>query len=201
MNPIDEKTIIKKLKAGDNEAYRYLYDYHYVALCKLSYYMLKDKMQAESIVSDVIFHLWEVRQNLELTPPLRNYLIIAVRNKCLNYLALKQQEVEIRFSSMEREGIQLQNILPDNQQPLGTLLKKELEDKIQEAILKLPPACKQVFTMSRFQDMSYEQISLKLGISINTVKYHIKSALAILKRELEAFLCIILAFFPTLFHL
>lgn len=199
MNPIDEKDIIKKLKEGDNEAYKYLYDYHYVALCKLSYYMLKDKMQAESIVSDVIFHLWEVRQNLELNAPLRNYLIIAVRNKCLNYLALKQQEVEIRFSAMEREGIQLQNILPDNQQPLGTLLKKELEDKIQEAILKLPPACKQVFTMSRFQEMSYEQISLKLGISINTVKYHIKSALAILKRELESFLCIILAFFPTLF--
>lgn len=55
MNPVDEKIIIKKLKAGDNEAYKYLYDYHYVALCKLSYYMLKDKIQAESIVSDVIF--------------------------------------------------------------------------------------------------------------------------------------------------
>ena len=94
MNPVDEKIIIKKLKAGDNEAYKYLYDYHYVALCKLSYYMLKDKIQAESIVSDVIFHLWEIRENLELVPPLRNYLIIAVRNKCLNYLALKQQEVE-----------------------------------------------------------------------------------------------------------
>ena len=32
MNPVDEKIIIKKLKAGDNEAYKYLYDYHYVAL-------------------------------------------------------------------------------------------------------------------------------------------------------------------------
>ena len=31
MNPVDEKIIIKKLKAGDNEAYKYLYDYHYVA--------------------------------------------------------------------------------------------------------------------------------------------------------------------------
>ena len=92
MNPVDEKIIIKKLKAGDNEAYKYLYDYHYVALCKLSYYMLKDKIQAESIVSDVIFHLWEIRENLELVPPLRNYLIIAVRNKCLNYLALKNKK-------------------------------------------------------------------------------------------------------------
>ena len=83
MIPIDEKHIIKKLKTGDNEAYKYIYDYHYVALCKLSYYLLKDRVQAESIVNDVIFHLWEVRDKLELVPPLRNYLIIAVRNKCL----------------------------------------------------------------------------------------------------------------------
>ena len=96
-------------------------------------------------------------------PPLRNYLIIAVRNKCLNYLALKQQEVEIRFSVMERAGIQLQNIIPDNQQPLGTLIMKELEHKIQEVIQKLPPVCKQVFMMIRFREMSYEEISQELA--------------------------------------
>ncbi|MCS3126712.1 hypothetical protein NXW53_00770 [Bacteroides ovatus] len=129
MIPIDEKHIIKKLKAGDNESYKYIYDYHYVALCKLSYYLLKDRVQAESIVNDVIFHLWEVRDKLELVPPLRNYLIIAVRNKCLNYLALKQQETEIRFSTIEQAGIQLQNIVSDNEHPLGNLLKEELESK------------------------------------------------------------------------
>ena len=184
MIPIDEKHIIKKLKAGDNEAYKYIYDYHYVALCKLSYYLLKDRVQAESIVNDVIFHLWEVRDKLELVPPLRSYLIVAVRNKCLNYLALKQQETEIRFSAMERAGIQL--------------LKEELESKIHESINKLPPVCKQVFTMSRFREMSYKEISCELGISVNTVKYHINSALVILKKELGTFLCIIFAFYPTL---
>ena len=56
-------------------------------------------------MNDVIFHLWEVRDKLELVPPLRNYLIIAVRNKCLNYLALKQQETEIRFSTIEQAGM------------------------------------------------------------------------------------------------
>ncbi len=52
--------------------------------------------------------------------------------------------------------------------------------------------------MSRFREMSYEEISKELGISVNTVKYHIKSALAILKRELGTFLCIFFAFYPTL---
>lgn len=194
MIPIDEKHIIKKLKTGDNEAYKYIYDYHYVALCKLSYYLLKDRVQAESIVNDVIFHLWEVRDKLELVPPLRNYLIIAVRNKCLNYLALKQQETEIRFSTIEQAGIQLQNIVSDNEHPLGNLLKEELESKIHESINKLPPACKQVFTMSRFREMSYEEISRELGISVNTVKYHIKSALVILKKNWALFYVLFLLF-------
>ncbi len=48
--------------------------------------------------------------------------------------------------------------------------------------------------MSRFQEMTYEEISQKLGISINTVKYHIKSALVVLKKELGTFLCIIFCF-------
>ena len=79
MNQLMKKNHNKKAKGRETtEAYKYLYDYHYVALCKLSYYMLKDKIQAESIVSDVIFHLWEIRENLEFVPPLRNYLIIAV---------------------------------------------------------------------------------------------------------------------------
>ena len=86
----------------------------------------------------------------------------------------------------------------DNVHPLGNLLKEELESKIHESINKLPPVCKQVFTMSRFREMSYEEISCELGISVNTVKYHIKSALVILKKELGTFLCIIFAFYPTL---
>ena len=131
---------------------------------------MKDRVQAESIVNDVIFHLWEVRDKLELVPPLRNYLIIAVRNKCLNYLALKQQETEIRFSTIEQAGIQLQNIVSDNEQPLGNLLKEELEFKIYESINKLPPVCKQVFTMSASGNGSYEEIYyVELGnLRVNT---------------------------------
>ena len=41
--------------------------------------------------------------------------------------------------------------------------------------------------MSRFREMSYEEISQELGISVNTVKYHIKNALVVLKKEFGTF--------------
>ena len=195
---INEKLIIERLRQGDNHAYKYIYDYHYVALCKVSYYFLKDKLLAESIVNDVILHIWEVRENLNLEIPLRRYLIQAVRNKSLNYLALKHNEMEVQFSAFEREGIQLQNTIADTHQPLGALLEKELEHKIKEAIDGLPAECKRVFKLSRFEEMSYEQISKELGLSINTVKYHIKNALAILREKLGPYLCFFFAFYTTL---
>lgn len=182
------------LKRGDNKAYKYLYDNYYTPLCKLSYYILRDRAMAENTVSDVIVNIWESRERLSLQPPLRNYLMASVRNKSLNYLALKRHQCELTFSSIESSGILLQNIIPDSQQPLGTLLSKEFETKIAGTIDRLPPVCKKVFVMSRFREMTYDDISKELGISTNTVKYHIKNALAVLKKELEIFLSFFIAF-------
>ena len=198
-NEVDEAYIIKQLKAGDNSAYRYLYERHYEVLCRFSYYVLRDKVSAEEVVNDVIFHLWEVREHLELTPPLRNYLIVAVRNRCLNYLASKRRECEIHFSAAERYGLDLQDIVSDDLIPSGVLLKKELQDRIQSAIDDLPIMCRKVFMMSRFGEMTYEEIAQASGISVNTVKYHIKYALSQLRKELKDFLCIFLLAYTTLF--
>ena len=41
--------------------------------------------------------------------------------------------------------------------------------------------------MSRFHDMSYTEIAGELGISVNTVKYHIKQSLVIMRRELQEY--------------
>lgn len=198
MTLINERLIIERLKEGDNQAYKHIYENHYIALCKVSYYFLKDKFLAEGIVNDVILHMWEIRKELSVDIPLRRYLIQAVRNKSLNYLALKQSQMEIQFSIMEQGGVQLQNMVADAQHPLGSLLEKELEHKIKEAIDGLPADCKRVFKMSRFEEMSYEQISKELEISINTVKYHIKNALSILRDKLGPYLCLFLAFYTTL---
>ncbi len=191
MAKLDEKIVVELLKAGDNEAYKYLYDTYYEMLCKFSYYILKDAAQAEGVVNDVIFHLWEKRETLELRPPLRNYLVRAVRNKSLNYLSLKYNKRELSMPTSldrEQEGIVLNPI--ENNDPLGLLLDKELEDTIHKSINGLPPMCRKVFEMSRFSKMSHEEISSTLKISQNTVKYHIKSALVVLRRELKTFLSV-----------
>ena len=42
--------------------------------------------------------------------------------------------------------------------------------------------------LSRYHDMSYQEIAQDLGISVNTVKYHIKQALVILREKLGRYM-------------
>lgn len=183
-----EQNLLFLLKQGDNAAYKYIYDYHYVLLCTVAYEYLKDKFLAETIVEDIIFHLWEKRKTFEITVSLRSYLVRAVRNRCINYLSLERERKEVTFSSMNVDDTARLSASPAFDYPLATLLEKELEQKITQAIEKLPDDCRRVFKMSRFDGKSYEQISLALGISVNTVKYHIKNALSRLSKDLSGYL-------------
>ncbi len=70
----------------------------------------------------------------------------------------------------------------EENQPLGVLLERELEDELTRSIEELPVECRTVFKKSRFEQKKYEEIALELGISINTVKYHIKNALSLLQK-------------------
>lgn len=189
-----EKLIIKQLKDGNEVAYKYLYDHHYVLLCHVANGYLHDHFLAETIVGDVIFHLWEIRDSLDISISMRAYLMKAVRNRCLNHINSEREQREVSFSAFSPEEFPEKYIMSGDY-PLGTLLEHELEDKVHGAISRLPEVYKIVFLKSRFEDKTYEEIAQELKISINTVKYHIKSALALLQEDLGKYLMALFFFF------
>jgi len=190
-----ETLIVEQLKTGNEDAYQYIYDRHYALLCHIANGYVKDQFLAETIVGDTIFHLWEIRETLEISVSLRSYLSRAVRNRCINYLNSEWERREISFSSLMPDEITDDKMTISDSHPLGTLLERELEEEIYKAIDKLPNECRRVFDKSRFEGKSYEEISQELGISVNTVKYHIKNALASLQTNLSKYLITLLLFF------
>ena len=67
---ITERIIIEQLKQGNEEAYKYLYRHHYALLCHIAREYVGDDFLAETLVGDVVFHLWEASN-----PQLRAYMI------------------------------------------------------------------------------------------------------------------------------
>lgn len=183
-----EALIVEQLRQGKERAYKFLYDQHYQILCHVASQYVKDDFLAETIVGDVIFHLWDVRQSLDITTSIRSYLMQSVRNRCMDYLKSQYNQRELAMSSLGLLDFPVINYIKGDDYPLGRLLEQELEGEIMKAIGRLPDECRRVFRLSRFEERKYEEIAKELNISVNTVKYHIKRALALLHEDLSKYL-------------
>ena len=187
-----EALLVQQLKNGEDAAYKYLYDRHYQILCHVAAQYVKDDFLAETIVGDVIFHLWEVRETIEISTSVRSYLMSCVRHRCIDYLKSQHHQYEIAQSPVGMSDFPVLQYVNDSDYPLGRLLEKELENEIMNAINRLPDECRKVFSMSRFENRKYEEIAQELKISVNTVKYHIKHALALLHEALGKYLAMVM---------
>lgn len=189
-----EQFIIGQLKKGDENAFRHIYERHYVLLCRYACQVLGDASLAEEVVDDAIFYLWEHRTDIEIESSVRAYLMRAVRNHCLNELNSRKRQNKLPLSAyLSEKNLEfLESVFVEDKHPLGHLLERELEDELLKNIEALPPECRTVFKKNRFEQKRYEEIASELHISVNTVKYHMKNALCLLRKAMEPYLKLLL---------
>ncbi len=184
--------IFKKIVNSDVQAYEILFKEYYKFLCSFAYGHVKQRHMAEEIVEEFFVDIWKNRQKLYITTSVRSYFISSIHNRCLNYL----QREKPKFISahdisylIDKEGTVGDKLIATE---APSLLINELENELAKAIEKLPKNCKEIFILSRYQDLSYEDISAKLYISVNTVKTQIKIALSKLREDLKDYIAVLL---------
>lgn len=182
-----ERLIVNGLKAGDTEAYRYVYDTHYRVLCYTADRYVHDHFVAETIVGDLIFRLWERRATLDINTSLRTYLLQGVRHACIDYLRSKRQRCEVAVSRLDGQDLLPEPVDQAEASPLEAVIGNEFEERVAEAFAALPPESRRVFEMSRCMGKKYAEIADELGISVSTVKYHIRNVLKLLSEDLGRF--------------
>lgn len=157
--------------------YETLFMEHYAALARTAFRLLNDTEAAEDVVQDVFCKLWEKKEELQITTSLKSYLFKMVINYSLNHLkknkALHLRETE--FSTSQENEV---DTTTDH------VNYKETEKRIEKAINDLPPTCRLVFVLSRYEQLSYKQIAEQLGISVKAVENHIMKALKQLRNVL-----------------
>lgn len=139
-----EALLVQQLRNGEDAAYKYLYDRHYQILCHVAAQYVKDDFLAETIVGDVIFHLWEVREAIEINTSVRSYLMSCVRHRCMDYLKSQYHQHEVSESHVGMRDFPVLQYVKDSDYPLGRLLEKELENEIMNAINRLPDECRMI---------------------------------------------------------
>ncbi|MCK6541381.1 RNA polymerase sigma-70 factor [bacterium] len=169
--------LTKKIRNSDTLAFRTLFDFFHRPLYHFVFYKTYNRALSEDIVQDVFIRLWENRINLREDLSIKSYLYTIAVNLTLNSIR--------RHTIRTGEGIEDPDTQPHEETPLSVLEKKEFEQLLNAAIQKLPEQARIVFMMSRYDDLSYSEISERLSISVKTVEAHIGRALKQLRATLK----------------
>ncbi|MFH0989497.1 MAG: RNA polymerase sigma-70 factor [bacterium] len=172
-----DNDITEGIRRGDLESFSELFRSYYEPLYYFAARYVRDPGAAENIVQEFFVKLWDVRQSLQITSNLKSYLYTSVKNSCLNYLKHQSFFTSLEF---EEDRVDTTNPQPDTQ-----LERNELAEALEKAIKKLPPKCRQIFSMAKYDNLSYQEIAEIEKVSINTVKTQLKRAIKSLSKSLQ----------------
>jgi len=171
-----DQEVLRAISNGDKQAFRQVFNSCYESLCHYAFTILKDMDEAEDTVQAVFLKIWESRTQLDIRHNLRSYLFRTVYHKCINQL--EHRVVKLKYQDHGRRERSADVQLPE-------VFTDELEENIKKAIGKLPPQCRNVFLLSRYEELRYAEIAKRLNISVNTVENQVSKALKILRSELK----------------
>jgi RNA polymerase sigma-70 factor (family 1) len=180
----DSKFLISRLQRGDEAAYEMLFKEYYRMLTVFANRYLNDFETAREIVQDLFVHLYEKRESLDINSSLKSYLFRSTHNRCINYI--NAQKIRAKYA----EHVNMTTDTKENTLE-QEVHRTELENALYLAISELPPRCRSIFRMNRFDGLSNSEIADKLNLSRRTVETQISKALKILRTKMQPYMAIL----------
>lgn len=170
----DKSYRMDEFRIGNDQALAFFFDLHYKSLCYFATRLVQSDSEAEDIVSDCFFKLWQHRENFKTEPNIKAFLYISCRNACLNYLKhLKRRNSaqQLYFNQLE-EG---------EETILYQIIETEVLQILDAEIEALPEKCKKVFKLIYLEGKKTDEIAAALNLSVKTVRNHKARAIELLK--------------------
>jgi RNA polymerase sigma-70 factor (ECF subfamily) len=177
LNDKADLALLEYIQADREDAFEVLFKRYYTALYRFTCRIIKDPQDAENIVQDLFVRFWEKRSEINIESNLKAYLFTSAKNHSLNYIK-RERRLTLLDDNSE---IQKENA----ESPETVLIKDETVIAVQNAINKLPEKCREIYMMKKYDDLSYQEISKVLKISVNTVKTQMKRAVKSLSQHLS----------------
>lgn len=173
----NDKWLLKEIKAGNKQAFEYLFKSYYPRLYGYASRFINDEETVRDIIQECFLHFWEKREFLSALS-LSSLLFAMVRNGCLNYLKhyaiVEKHHLEYLAHIRGEECLYYADFFMDSEYKL---LYDELQEQINLVIEKLPARSREVFLLSRYEGLRNKDIAEKLHISVSAVEAHIAKAL------------------------
>lgn len=156
---------------------------YYAKVKRFALSVLKSEEEAEDIAQDVFLTLWKMPEFWKNDDQsIDAYLFTMTKNKIFNLI--KHKKVEKNYSD-ELTKISRVAAISDMENLGDTIYTKELALIIKLSMDRMPKKRREIFKMSRFDNLTNAEIAKRLNLSVRTVEHHIYLALAELKEALK----------------
>lgn len=170
-NDTSTDTLLVKLLSQRNEqAFQKIFEKYRDDIYTYAKALLHSEEAAQEVVQEVFMRIWLKAEELDPDLNFKSFLFTMCRNLCFDSLRKLANS-----RKLSQELLHTSDTYHDSVQE--TMLSEDYQQLRQQAIDKLPPKRKLIFQMSRDREMTYEEISKELGITISTVKSQMTKAI------------------------
>lgn len=165
--------VVDGLIKSDPLSFKMIYKLYWKKLYHIAYNLLQSEQEAEDVVQDVFSSLWYRREHIHIKVGLENYLVRATKYTAFFYLKIRSKNQTIELNA------------PISYNDVQSKVEyEELETLISNLLDSLPSKTSRIFSLSRFEGLTYPQIAKETGLSVKSVEYHISVALKKFSKEL-----------------
>lgn len=167
--------LFQKVIQGHKESFDALFRKYYQPLCRFANLFINDGDEAEEAVQAAFITLWENRSGIKIEKSVKAYLYQIVRNNALMLI----RKVNTR-KQYEQQFTELQ----ENEIADKPISDEEINKLVLKGLSVLPDKCRTIFSLSRYDGLTYDEIAEYLEISPKTVENQMGIALQKLREFL-----------------
>lgn len=170
----NEKTLITKLKHGDEKSFLYIYNKYSKVLWSFLQKLKVEKDDIEEVVQQTFMKLWEKRASLDEEQSIKSYIITIAKNDIYN--KVKHRIIHKKY----------EDSLIKHESACADSTNRELTEVLYKILESLPEKRRKVFELSRIQGYTNQEIANELNISKSTVENHINNSSSYIKKMLKS---------------
>jgi len=183
---MEELELINKLKKGDEESYRKIVDMYQRFVLNSCYRFVYNKETAEDLTQETFVEVYKSINLFRMDSKLSTWIYRIAVSKSIDFI--KSQKRKKRFAVLKSifgdDGEEEQIAANENRSPVNLLENDDRIKVLTWALDKLPENQRIAFTLSKYDEMSYQEIANILNVSVSSVESLIHRAKLNLKKRL-----------------
>ena len=177
---------IKQVKKGDQDAFAEVVEYYKDKVYQLCYRMLGNAHEAEDSAQEAFIRAYVNIHSYDSTKKFSTWLYRIATNLCIDRIRKKKPDYYLDAEISGTDGMNMYSQIPADQKlPEDELEKLELQEHIQQEILKLPDKYRSVIILKYVDELSLKEISDILDLPVGTVKTRIHRGREALRNKLS----------------